>query len=193
MDTEEVVLRRTIGQKKDEFFLNRKRIQKSEVVSLLESAGFSKSNPYYIVQQGKVSERSHQRQGAIILLIETHSNCSVVCVQVANLCVMKDRDRLNLLKEIAGTSIYEERRAESEKIMAETVSKQVRIDEVITFIDERLGEIEKEKEELTEFDMLDKKRRALQYTIHDKELSKVRLLLTPSHSFLMGLSRPTVN
>jgi structural maintenance of chromosome 3 (chondroitin sulfate proteoglycan 6) len=86
---------------------------------------------------------------------------------------MKDRDRLNLLKEIAGTSIYEERRAESEKIMAETVSKQVRIDEVVTFIDERLGEIEKEKEELTEFDLLDKKRRALQYTIHDKELTKV--------------------
>jgi structural maintenance of chromosome 3 (chondroitin sulfate proteoglycan 6) len=54
VDTEEVVLRRTIGLKKDEFFLNRKRIQKNEVVSLLESAGFSKSNPYYIVQQGKV-------------------------------------------------------------------------------------------------------------------------------------------
>jgi structural maintenance of chromosome 3 (chondroitin sulfate proteoglycan 6) len=49
-----VILRRTIGHKKDEFFLNRKRIQKSEVISLLESAGFSKSNPYYIVQQGKV-------------------------------------------------------------------------------------------------------------------------------------------
>jgi hypothetical protein len=40
--------------KKDEFFINRKRAQKSEVVSLLESSGFSKSNPYYIVQQGKV-------------------------------------------------------------------------------------------------------------------------------------------
>jgi structural maintenance of chromosome 3 (chondroitin sulfate proteoglycan 6) len=54
-----VVLRRTIGQKKDEFFLNRKRIQKNEVVSLLESAGFSKSNPYYIVQQGKVSHGNY--------------------------------------------------------------------------------------------------------------------------------------
>lgn len=54
VDSDEVILRRTIGHKKDEFFLNRKRIQKSEVISLLESAGFSKSNPYYIVQQGKV-------------------------------------------------------------------------------------------------------------------------------------------
>ena len=54
VESDEVVLRRTVGHKKDEFFLNRKRIQKSEVQSLLESAGFSKSNPYYIVQQGKV-------------------------------------------------------------------------------------------------------------------------------------------
>ena len=56
VESDEVVLRRTVGHKKDEFFLNRKRIQKSEVQSLLESAGFSKSNPYYIVQQGKVSQ-----------------------------------------------------------------------------------------------------------------------------------------
>lgn len=55
VESDEVVLRRTVGHKKDEFFLNRKRIQKSEVQSLLETAGFSKSNPYYIVQQGKVS------------------------------------------------------------------------------------------------------------------------------------------
>jgi structural maintenance of chromosome 3 (chondroitin sulfate proteoglycan 6) len=37
VESEEVVLRRTIGHKKDEFFLNRKRVQKSEVQSLLES------------------------------------------------------------------------------------------------------------------------------------------------------------
>ena len=70
-----------------------------EVVSLLESAGFSKSNPYYIVQQGKV----------------------------ANLCVMKDADRLNLLKEVAGTTVYEERRQESLKIMEDTANKQTKV------------------------------------------------------------------
>jgi structural maintenance of chromosome 3 (chondroitin sulfate proteoglycan 6) len=100
VESEEVILRRTVGVKKDEFFLNRKRIQKSEVVSLLESAGFSKSNPYYIVQQGKVS----------------------------NLCVMKDKDRLNLLKEVAGTTVYEERRTESIKIIEESVKKQEKVE-----------------------------------------------------------------
>lgn len=99
VETDEVVLRRTVGHKKDEFFLNRKRVQKSEVSSLLESAGFSKSNPYYIVQQGKVSK----------------------------LCVMKDKERLNLLKEVAGTTVYEERRKESQAIMQDTVNKQEKV------------------------------------------------------------------
>ena len=33
---------------------------------------------------------------------------------------MKDRERLDLLKEVAGTRVYETRRAESLKIMDET-------------------------------------------------------------------------
>lgn len=99
IDTDEVVIRRTIGLKKDEFFINRKRVQKNEIISLLESAGFSKSNPYYIVQQGKVS----------------------------HLCLMKDDDRLNLLKEIAGTTVYEERRQESLQIIQEAHAKQEQI------------------------------------------------------------------
>ncbi len=144
VESDEVVLRRTIGHKKDEFFVNRKRVQKAEIQSLLESAGFSKSNPYYIVQQGKV----------------------------ANLCLMKDTDRLSLLKDIAGTTVYEERRTESLKIMKDASLKQTRITEVLEFIDERMTELEKEKEELHEYDRLDKRRRALEFTLYDKEMAK---------------------
>jgi len=144
VESEEVILRRTVGHKKDEFFLNRKRVQKSEVMSLLESAGFSKSNPYYIVQQGKV----------------------------ANLCLMKDKDRLNLLKEVAGTTVYEERRAESTKIMHDTAQKKEKVEEVLTFIEERLDELEQEKRELSEYEQLDKQRRALEFSLYDKEYQK---------------------
>lgn len=51
---DEVVLRRTIGVKKDEYSLDKKSASKADVMNLLESAGFSKSNPYYIVPQGRV-------------------------------------------------------------------------------------------------------------------------------------------
>lgn len=56
--TAEVRLRRTIGLKKDEYSLDKKSVTKAEVNNLLESAGFSKSNPYYIVPQGRVSLQS---------------------------------------------------------------------------------------------------------------------------------------
>lgn len=59
------------------------------------------------------------------------------------------------------------------KILLDTTHKQERINEVLTFIEERLSELEKEKEELKEYDHLDKKRRALQYTLYDKELRKL--------------------
>jgi structural maintenance of chromosome 3 (chondroitin sulfate proteoglycan 6) len=51
---DEVILRRTIGLKKDEYSLDKKTVTKNDVMNLLQSAGFSKSNPYYIVPQGRV-------------------------------------------------------------------------------------------------------------------------------------------
>ncbi|KAF0761868.1 hypothetical protein AaE_003383, partial [Aphanomyces astaci] len=142
LDTEDVVLRRTIGVKKDEFFLNRKHITKQDVNHLLESAGFSRSNPYYIVQQGKVNA----------------------------LALMKDKDRLELLKDVAGTKVYEDRRVESLKIIQETQGRREKILEVISYIEGRLNELEEEKDELKAYQDLDKEKRALEYMMHEKEL-----------------------
>lgn len=41
-------------------------------------------------------------------------------LQIASLTLMKDHERLDLLKEIGGTRVYEERRKESLKIMVDT-------------------------------------------------------------------------
>ncbi|GAA0154305.1 hypothetical protein LIER_12324 [Lithospermum erythrorhizon] len=146
VDKEEVRLRRTIGVKKDEYFLDGKHITKTEVMNLLESAGFSRSNPYYVVQQGKI----------------------------ASLTLMKDSERLDLLKEIGGTRVYEERRRESLKIMQETGNKRKQIIQVVQYLDERLRELDEEKEELKKYQQLDKQRKALEYTIYDKELHDAR-------------------
>lgn len=137
----ELVLRRTIGMKKDEYSLDRKNATKSDVMNLLESAGFSRSNPYYIVPQGRVTALTN----------------------------MKDAERLNLLKEVAGTQVYEARRTESLKIMNETTNKREKIDELLEYIKERLAELEEEKEELKDYQEKDKERRCLQYTIDHRE------------------------
>jgi len=56
IDKDEVSLRRVIGSKKDQYFLDKKNVTKSDVMNLLESAGFSRSNPYYIVKQGRINQ-----------------------------------------------------------------------------------------------------------------------------------------
>ncbi|KAI5020712.1 hypothetical protein ZWY2020_045600 [Hordeum vulgare] len=146
VDKEEVRLRRTVASKKDEYYLDGKHVSKTEVMNLLESAGFSRSNPYYVVQQGKI----------------------------ASLTLMKDSERLDLLKEIGGTRVYEDRRRESLKIMQETANKRKQIDQVVRYLEERLRELDEEKEELKKYQQLDKQRRSLEYTILDHELNDAR-------------------
>ncbi|OUM60886.1 hypothetical protein PIROE2DRAFT_66443 [Piromyces sp. E2] len=138
---EEVVIRRTIGLKKDEYSLDKKAATKSDVMNLLESAGFSKSNPYYIVPQGKI----------------------------ISLTKAKDSARLQLLKEVAGTRIYEQRRNESNKIMEET--------ELLEYIEERLKELEEEKEELRQFQDADKEKRCIEYALTQQELEYINKIL----------------
>lgn len=142
---EELVLRRTIGLKKDEYSLDKKSASKSDVMNLLESAGFSRSNPYYIVPQGRIT---------------TLTNA-------------KDSERLILLKEVAGTQVYEQRRTESLKIMGETTRKRTKIDDLLKYIEDRLTELEEEKVELKDFQDKDKERRCLEYTIYAREQTEI--------------------
>lgn len=53
-DKDEVTIKRQIGLKKDEYFIDQKKATRQDIANMLETAGFSKSNPYYIVEQGKV-------------------------------------------------------------------------------------------------------------------------------------------
>ncbi|KAN0069180.1 RecF/RecN/SMC [Elaphomyces granulatus] len=145
----ELVLRRTIGLKKDEYTLDHKNATKTDVMNLLESAGFSRSNPYYIVPQGRVTTLTN----------------------------MKDSERLVLLKEVAGTQVYEARRAESLKIMNETNNKRAKIDELLDYINERLGELEEEKDELRNYQEQDRERRCLEYTIYSREQGEIAAAL----------------
>ena len=82
---------------------------------------------------------------------------------------MSDAERLDLLKEIGGTRIYDERRAESVKIMNTTDRSREGVEEVIQHYEQRLSELQEEKEELTQYLQLDSERRGLEYTIYDKE------------------------
>lgn len=136
----EFTLRRTIGAKKDEYSMDRKNHTRREVNEMLEAAGLSRSNPFYIVPQGRV----------------------------ATLTNMKDEQRLNLLKEISGSSVYEKRRADSLKLMNDTDKSCERIDNLVDDINARLGELEGEKTELEAYNKNDRERRAILHTLNTR-------------------------
>uniref|UniRef100_A0A182MHM9 Structural maintenance of chromosomes protein n=1 Tax=Anopheles culicifacies TaxID=139723 RepID=A0A182MHM9_9DIPT len=146
IDKEEIYLRRVIGAKKDQYFLNKKVVPRSEVVNLLESAGFSNSNPYYIVKQGKINQ----------------------------MATAPDSHRLKLLREVAGTRVYDERKEESMNLLRESEGKLEKISEYLRTIEDRLKTLEEEKEELSEYQKWDKARRTLEYVIYETELKETR-------------------
>ncbi|CAB57898.4 Structural maintenance of chromosomes protein 3 [Caenorhabditis elegans] len=138
-ENSEVKIVRQVGKKKDQYYIDNKMVPRAEVVNLMESAGFSRSNPYYIVKQGKINE----------------------------LATSPDAYKLKLLREVAGTRVYDERKEESLKILKETKMKTEKIQGLLKYIDERLQTLENEKEDLKEYQKLDKTKRSVEYTMYD--------------------------
>lgn len=53
-------------------------------------------------------------------------------------------------------------------------NKRQQIIQVVNYLDERLRELDEEKEELRKYQQLDKQRKSLEYSIHEKELNDAR-------------------
>mmetsp|Transcript_117843 Transcript_117843/g.375676 ORF Transcript_117843/g.375676 Transcript_117843/m.375676 type:complete len:1202 (+) Transcript_117843:129-3734(+) len=141
IDKDEVRVRRSIAAKKDDYMLDGRHATKVEVFNLLESCGFSKSNPYYIVQQGRIAE----------------------------LTLMNDYRRLELMKEISGASVFDERKAESQKILEEMSGREKNIERVIDFIRQRIRNLKEEQEELFEYQRMEHRRRCIEFELTDRD------------------------
>ena len=120
IEKEEVRLVRQVGAKKDQYFLDNKIVTRAEVQNLMESAGFSRSNPYYIVKQ-------------VCDLLEYFSRINEMQGKINELATAPDAARLKLLKEVAGTRVYDERKEESIATMRDTESKRDKIESVFSF------------------------------------------------------------
>lgn len=142
---DEVVIRRTIGLKKDDYSLDYKSSTRTDVMQLLESAGFSKSNPYYIVPQGRITALTNA----------------------------KDQERLNLLKEVAGAKVFENKLKESQKEMTRTKVQRDKVDEMLEFIQERLADLDSEKDELKKFQDLERDKKIYEFILYDHDLDDI--------------------
>ena len=141
----EIHIRRTIGLKKDDYQLNDRNVSKSDIFRILESAGFSISNPYNIVPQGKI-------------------------IALTN---AKDSERLKLLEDVVGAKSFEVKLNASLKKMNDTDRKMKEIEKEMTELKSKLKEMNTEKIELEKYNNLERNRKVLQFTLFDRELNNV--------------------
>ena len=139
---DEIVIRRTIGAKKDQFHLNGKASGRKELSGLLEAAGFSNANPFYIVKQG----------------------------QISSLATCSDKKRLEIVQNLAGIKVYNDKRKESEEELSKADNLLSRTQATLDQLSEQLEQLEVEKEDLLNFKKLDAKRRTLEFLILEKDL-----------------------
>ena len=141
IDKDEVSLRRSISAKSDEYLLDRKACKKEDVYNLMEAAGFSRSNPFYVVPQGRVTMLTNAR----------------------------DDERLNVLKDVAGARTYEEKRQSSLKLLKSLTPKTTEIDGHLASMQTRIQDLENERADLLAYVELDREKRSIEYVIYHRE------------------------
>lgn len=152
LQKDEISIRRTIGLKKDDYLMDGKSATRSDVMNLLESAGFSRLNPYYIVPQGKITSLTNS----------------------------KDAERLALLKEVSGAKVFEAKLKESTKEMTNSSLKMERIDEAMAKLGEKLSDLQIESNDLQEFQQLEKNKKIHEFNLFDRELNSLVLQIEAS-------------
>lgn len=118
-----------IEGKQDQFFMDGKKVTKGEFVSFLESGQFSKTNPYYVVRQGRIVE----------------------------MALMTDEGRLRLLKDFSGVQIYEEKRKAAEDTLVELEDKVSDIDYVLEDFTAKLKHLEQQEADFETYQKLKEK------------------------------------
>ena len=128
---------------KEEIVINQKRLLKSDVQNLLEGAGFMKTNPYYIIQQGKINQ---------IL------NCT-------------DEEYFDIFCDAMGTKIYEEKKAESLKLLEENKSTRAKIEMQANEIQSHIDKLYEQCEDLKNYSKIELKRRGIEYFILNEQIN----------------------
>lgn len=156
---DEFNVRRTIGLKKDDYSLDGKSATRSDIMNLLESAGFSRSNPYYIVPQGRITALTNS----------------------------KDAERLALLKEVSGAKVFEAKLKESMREMTNSNLKKLRIDEALVSLDARLSDLQIESKDLKDFQSLERNKKIFEFNIFDRELNSLKTRIETAEDEYAGL------
>lgn len=136
-----------VNDNREEILINQKKLIKSDVYNLLESAGFCKQNPYYIIQQGKIN----------------------------TLINMNEFELFEQFAEVTGTKVYEEKKVESMYLLEEAKDNRNRIIKQREEINEYILRLETQCEDLSSFEKLETKKKACEFFIFNEKVADLQI------------------
>ncbi|KAL0265431.1 UNVERIFIED_CONTAM: hypothetical protein PYX00_010821 [Menopon gallinae] len=142
---EVLTIRRTIDSKKDELTLDGKAVTREELCGLFESAGFSRSNLFFIVPQGEVERLS----------------------------LLDDAQRYDLIKEVSGAAVYERDRLCFMEQLSETAQVEKKIGVLKEKIDEKIEALREEQRMQLEAEAIDEEKGCIERVLLERELGRL--------------------
>ena len=133
----------------EEYIVNQRKILKADANNLLESAGFLKIDPYYIIQQGRIS----------------------------NIINMTDENLFELFTEVTGTKTYEDKKTESLKIFEEAKDNKHKILKQNEEIKLYIFKLESQCDQLKDFEIIEKEQKACEFFIYQEKISDYQVNL----------------
>lgn len=140
---------RTVGPGRDECLLDGRAVSRDELSGLFQSTGFGVDSSCFIVQQGRVAE----------------------------LAVLSDGGRRELVKSVAGAASYEKDREASVRMLEETRHTESRVEMLLGRIEDRLKGLEKEKRSAERLEELEREKRKLEYAYAEREISELNRMI----------------
>jgi len=144
-----VVVRRTVSQRSDEYTVDGEGVTKEAMVSLFETAGVTRSMPYFVLEQGKIGE----------------------------LARMDGKSRMGVIRELAGSEVYEQDKEEGERVLEEAEETEKKIEELVKAIKAKAAAIEEERAARKKAQEIESRREAVVKEIYRRELQKIRTKL----------------
>jgi structural maintenance of chromosome 3 (chondroitin sulfate proteoglycan 6) len=132
-----------VNENREEILINQKKLLRSDINNLLESAGFCKQNPYYIIQQGKIN----------------------------TIINMNEFELFEIFSEVTGTKIYEEKKSESMKLLDEARDNKNKIIKQRDEINDYILRLETQCEDLASFEKLEAKKKACEFFVFNEKVA----------------------
>lgn len=144
-----VTIRRTVTQKAEEYCVDGHTVTREEMASLFSTVGITRAVPYYIVEQGKIGQLSH----------------------------MNGTERMNLIREMAGQTMYEQNKEEGERALASSQEIEQKIQRLLEEVEQRVSAAENAKRAKRERDELERKKRLVIREVYKRDLNKIKAKL----------------